>query len=58
MSAAILNYTEDGGPSFQTQIVIKDWFPSVPNGLVKKKRLHLTYICTIRVRTLEQEERA
>ena len=38
MCAAILNYTKDGGPSFQTQNVArKDQFSSVPNGLVLKK---------------------
>ena len=34
MFAAILNYTENGGPSSQTQTVAERLVPSVPNGLV------------------------
>ena len=34
MFAVILNYTEIGGPSFQTETVAKRLVPSVPNGLV------------------------
>ena len=34
MFAAVLNYTEIRGPSFQTETVAKRLVPSVPNGLV------------------------
>ena len=34
MFAAILNYTENEGPSSQTQTVAERLVPSVPNGLV------------------------
>ena len=34
MFAAILNYTENGGPLSQTQTVAERLVPSVPNGLV------------------------
>ena len=34
MFAVIMNYTEIGGPSFQTETVAKRLVPSVPNGLV------------------------
>ena len=39
MFAAILNYTKDEGPPFQTQMWLRDWFSSVANGLVTMKRL-------------------
>ena len=45
MCAAILNYTKDGGPKyFKHEMWLKDWFPTVPNGMVIKKRLHFTCI--------------
>ena len=45
MCAAILNYTNDGGPKyFKHEMWLKDWFPTVPNGMVIKKRLHFTCI--------------
>ena len=34
MFAAILNYTENGGPLSQTQTVAERLVPSLPNGLV------------------------
>ena len=56
MCAAILNYTKNESPSFQTQNVVKkDWFPSILKGLVIKKRLHLIYIYRTYMRTFEQE---
>ena len=42
---------------FKHKMWPKNWFSSVPNGLFIKKRLYLTYICRIYVRTFEQEEK-
>ena len=46
--AAIWNYRKEGGPSFQIQSVAESLvlIYSIPNILVKKKRLLLTYIFT------------
>ena len=44
MCAAILNYTNDGGPKyFKHKMWLKDWFTTVPNGMIIKKRLHFTF---------------
>ena len=58
MRAAILNYTTKMGVlHFKHKMWLKDWFSSVPNGSVIKKRLQFTYIYRIYVRTFEQEEK-
>ena len=46
---AVLHFTHKMWP--------KDWFSSVRNGLVLKKRLQFTYIYRTYVRTFEQEEK-
>lgn len=55
MRAAILNYTKYGGHKHKTWL--KRWFSRVPNGLLIKKWLHLTYIYGTYVRIFEQEEK-
>ena len=40
---------------FKLRMWLKDWFSSIQNGLVVKKRLHLKYIYGTQMRTLEQE---
>ena len=58
MRAAILNYTTKMGVlHFKHKMWLKDWFSSVPNGSVIKKRLQFTYIYRTYVRTFEQEEK-
>ena len=58
MRAAILNYTTKMGVlHFKHKMWLKDWFSSVPNGSVIKKRLQFTYIYRKYVRTFEQEEK-
>ena len=42
---------------FLHKMWLKDWFPSVPNGLVIKKIFHLTYIYGTYARTFEQEDK-
>ena len=54
---AILNYTNDEGPSFQTQNVAKRLISSISKGFVVKKRPHLTYIYRTYMITFKQEEK-